>query len=123
MRKLFLLLCIVGAAVVCEAQAANGFTKVSNVTVTVYTDTTCPNLSTCGYQVTSLDANGFESTPALCATGVLCFSTNIVVVTMPSSGAHSVNLSWTASTTPGVTYNVYRHIGPLPPSNLNAVVN
>jgi fibronectin type 3 domain-containing protein len=106
-----------------KAQAGAGFTKISNVSVLTYADTTCPDLSTCYYQVTALDAQGFESAPAPCSTTVLCQGGNMAVAVMPSSGTHTNTLTWVASTSTAITYNVSRHIGPLAPSNLNAVVN
>jgi len=107
-----------------NAQAATGFTKVGNVSTLAYTDATCPNQSTCYYQVTAVDANGFESGPAACAgSPQLCVGGNEAVAVMPSSGTHTVSLGWTASTSTGVTYNVYRHFRPLPASNLAATVN
>lgn len=106
-----------------NGQASTGFTKVSNVSTTSFGDTTCPNQSTCYYQVTTLDAQGFESQPASCASTQLCVNGNIAAAIMPSSGTHSVSLLWNASPTTGVTYNIYRHIGPLAASNLSTTVN
>src|SRR5262252_3891472 len=39
---------------------------------------------------------------------------------LTSTGIHSVSLTWTASTTPGVTYNIYRSTtsGSFPPTPL-----
>jgi hypothetical protein len=119
-----LLICAVFAlGTISQAQAASGFTKVGNVTTLTYSDATCPNQSTCYYQVTALDASGFESAPAACASTQLCVGGNIAVAVMPSSGTHTVALAWLASGSTGVTYNVYRHIGPLPASGLGATVN
>jgi len=122
---LIILLCFaVLFAMPADAQAASGFTRIANgVAATTYTDAGCPLQSTCYYQVTALDASGFESIPATCGTTQLCVGGNQVVASMPSSGTHTVALTWTASTTTGATYNVYRHIGPLPPSNATATVN
>lgn len=121
-RVLFVILALSLSAM---AQASPGFTKIntSPITGTNFTDAACANLNTCFYQVTTVDANGFESGPATCATTAICVGGNTVIATMPSSGTHTVAVSWTASTTPSVTYNVYRHVGPLPASGANAVVN
>lgn len=122
-NKLVLAVLLLAGVSFAKAQSP-GFTKLGNVpTGVTYTDSTCPNQSTCYYQVTALDAQNFESVPSACGTSQLCVGGNIAVVSMPSSGTHSVTLTWTASTSTGVTYNVYRHIGPLAASNLSAVVN
>lgn len=126
MKKLFIFLSLLflsAISTVANAQAATGFTKVGNVTTLTYVDSTCPDLSTCYYQVTALDAQGFESGPAACAATQLCQNGNMAVAIMPSSGVHTVTLTWGASATASVSYNVYRHIGPLSPSGLGAVVN
>ena len=113
-----LLFCATGAL----AQAPAGFTKLANVSAATYTDATCANQTTCYYVVTAVDATGHESPPSACGPAVLCFGGNQAVAVMPSSGTHTVLLTWTASPTAGVTYNVYEHTGPLTASNLNAVV-
>jgi fibronectin type 3 domain-containing protein len=104
-------------------QAATGFTKIGSSTTTTYTDSTCANQTTCYYQVTAVDSVGHESLPASCGASVLCFGGNQAVATMPSSGTHTVALSWAASLTTGATYNVYRAVGPLPPSTISLVIN
>jgi len=105
-------------------QASAGFTKIGNTANVTYTDATCPNSSSCYYQVTSLDSTGHESQPAMCAASQLCFATNQAVAQMPSSGTHTVVLSWTAPTgVSGVTFNVYQHIGPPSPTLVMATVN
>lgn len=106
-----------------NAQASAGFTSIGASTTTTFSDTTCPNQSTCYYQVTSIDPAGFESAPASCASSQLCIGGNTAVAVMPSSGTHTVALSWTASTTVGATYKIYRHIGPLSATGLSATVN
>lgn len=123
MKKFLFVLVLSLLSLPATAQAASGFTKLSNVSTTTYTDSSCPNQSTCYYQVTALDSQGFESAPAACASTALCLAGTEVVAIMPSSGVHTVTLGWTASTSTGVTYNVYRHIGPFPASNVNVVVN
>lgn len=122
MKKLILLACILYSVASC-AQAPSGFTKLANVTSTTYSDSTCPNQTSCYYAVTAVDATGHESPSAQCAGTQLCFGGNQAVAIMPSSGTHTVSLSWTASTSTGVTYNVYQHIGPFAPSGLSATVN
>jgi hypothetical protein len=109
-----------------SAQASAGFTKIGTATTTTFSDSGtlgCPLQSTCYYQVTSVDANGFESSPAACAATQLCVSGNTAAAIMPSSGTHSVTVNWVASPTTGVTYNVYRHTGPLPGSGVSTTVN
>jgi fibronectin type 3 domain-containing protein len=122
MRKIILAIFLMVAPAM-AAQVASGFTKISNATTTTFTDATCPLMSTCGYQVTAVDASGFESAVAACSSTQLCIGGNIAVAIMPSSGTHSVALSWTASTSTGVSYVIYRHIGPLPAANLSVTVN
>jgi fibronectin type 3 domain-containing protein len=99
-------------------QAPLGFTKLANVSALTYTDTSCPDGATCYYQVTVMDATGHESTGASCAATQLCLGGNQAAQGMPSSGTHTVTLTWIASPTSGVTYNVYQHIGPVAASGL-----
>src|ERR1700691_506837 len=107
MKKTFIIVVILLlSAVAAGAQAGAGFTKISNVSVLTYADTTCPDLSTCYYQVTALDSQGFESAPAPCSTTALCQGGNMAVAVMPSSGTHTNTLTWVASTSTAVTYNV-----------------
>src|SRR5258705_8189292 len=101
-----------------HAQAPVGFTKLANVTVLTYTDATCPNQTTCYYVVVAADSLGTESQPGACGVNQLCVNTFEAVAQMPSSGTHTVGLSWTASPSTGVSYNVYSHIGPLPVANV-----
>lgn len=131
MKKSLLLRIVLGAmfalgsliSPVSQAQASAGFTKIGNVSAFTFSDATCPNQSTCYYQVTALDSAGFESAAATCSSTQLCVGGNIAVATMPSSGTHTVTLAWLASGTTGVTYNVYRHIGPLSATAMSATVN
>ena len=58
----------------------------TNVTSAAYTDTTCPDGSTCYYPVTAVNSTGTESLPS-----------NVAKDVMPTSGSHSVSLSWNAS--------------------------
>jgi fibronectin type 3 domain-containing protein len=123
MRKIMLAAAFLICALPARAQAPTGFTKLANVTVLTYTDTACANLSTCYYVVTAVDANGFESAPASCDATALCVGGTEAAAVMPSSGTHTVTLTWTTSSTLTVSYNVYVHRGALPPTNLKPVVN
>lgn len=106
-----------------SAQAPAGFTKLSTTTALTFTDTTCPDMTSCFYVVTAVDAIGEESQPAACATGQLCVNGTQAVAQMPSSGTHTVTLAWVAPTGTGpFSYNLYVHIGPLPPSGFAATV-
>lgn len=105
------------------AQASPGFSKIGNVSTLTYTDAGCADQTTCYYQITAVDAAGHESQPAACAINQLCFATNQLVAVMPSSGTHTVVLAWTASPTTGVTYNIYRAVGPLAAGGATATVN
>lgn len=122
LRNLIFLFCIFAVSLFAQGGGSNGFSKLQNVTTTSYTDSTCPNATTCYYQVTAQDSFGFESGPATCGPSQLCINGNTAVVQMPSSGTHTVTLNWTAST--GATsYNVYRHLPPLGPIGFSATVN
>lgn len=119
----FLALLSIWLALPAIAQAASpGYTKIGTATGTTFSDPSCPNQSSCYYQVTAIDSGGFESGPASCAATSLCVGGNQVVAVMPSSGTHTVGLAWTASATTAVSYNIYRHIGPLPPASVSIVV-
>jgi hypothetical protein len=122
MKKLLAFLLFFAPSVL-PAQVPAGFVKLSNVAVLTYTDATCPDLTTCEYFIVAVDASGVESAGASCAALQLCVNGNIVVAQMPSSGVHTVTLSWGASPTTGVTYNVYSHAGPLPATNAKSTVN
>jgi hypothetical protein len=125
MRKLWITLILTLACGAAHAQASSGYTKLntSPVTTLTYTDSSCPLQTSCYYEVTSVDAQGFESIPGTCAATQLCVGGNQMYVQMPTSGTHTVTLSWIASSTPSVTYNVYRHIGPFGPTGGTATVN
>ena len=95
-----------------KAQGTTGYTKVGTVTGLTFTDTTVADGSVYNYEVTASNAAG-ESGPS-----------NIITVTIPASGTHSVAASWSAST--GATsYSVYRFLVQVPaaPSGFQAVVN
>lgn len=121
--KLWTLVLLLLAAGSLWGQASSGFTKIASTASTSYIDSTCPDQTTCYYQVTAVDSTGHESQAAVCATNQLCFSTNEAVAQMPSSGTHTVTVNWTASTTSNVTYNVYQHLGPVSPGPVSATVN
>jgi hypothetical protein len=112
-------------AAMAHAQAAAGFVKINTAPVagTAYTDASCPDNVSCYYQVTAVDSAGFESKPSTCASTATCVAGTELVVGMPSTGTHTVALNWTASTSTGVSYNVYQHVGPFPASNLGGTVN
>jgi fibronectin type 3 domain-containing protein len=117
---------VVLAVGIANAQAIPpGFTKITTTAATAvtYTDSTCANQTTCYYMVTAVDAQGHESPAAACSATQLCFGGNQAVAVMPSSGTHTVALSWIASTSTVTGYNVYRATGPLSASSLAAVVN
>jgi hypothetical protein len=123
-RSLLIALLLFTASVSVAAQAPAGFTKIANVTSGVtYVDATCPDTITCYYVVTALDASGHESQPAACATGQTCINGIQAQGIMPNTGTHTVTLTWVASTSTGVSYNVYQHVGPFPASGLSLVVN
>lgn len=122
-RKLSLLILGLALAIPAWAQAVPaGFAKVTNVSTTTYTDAACADQTTCYYLVTAVDAGGHESPGAACSTSTLCFGGNQAAAVMPSSGTHTVLLTWVASASTGVTYNVYRAVGPLAASGLSATV-
>lgn len=123
MKKITILLFFILVSIITHAQASQGFTLLKNVSALTYVDSTCPDMTSCFYEVTAVDSSGHESQPAPCSTGQLCFNGNQAIAQMPSSGTHTVTLTWTASPTSGVTYNVYSHIGPTPPGGIGAVVN
>lgn len=123
---LLLALCMPIAAV---AQSTPGFTKIGSTAagVTTFTDSGCQNTAqnTCYYEVTAVDANGHESAISACAANApLCFNGNQAQIVMPGTGTHTVSVTWLASTTiPAPIYNVYRAVGPLPPTGMTATVN
>lgn len=85
----------------------------SGITGTTYVDSTTPNGSINYYVVVAVNATGQYSTCTPIAGPE----------TIPGSGVHTVSLSWTASTTSGVTYSVFRAVAPNPPTSLTATVN
>ena len=67
----------------------------TNVTSASYTATTCADGSTCYYAVTAVNSSGAESLPS-----------NVAKAVMPTSGSHSVSLSWNTSAGAN-SYRVY----------------
>jgi fibronectin type 3 domain-containing protein len=124
MKTRYLLILLLSCVLYAQAAPA-GFTKITTTaaTATTYTDSTCANQTTCYYFVTAVDAAGHESPGAACGTTQLCFGGNQGVAIMPSSGTHTVAVSWTASTSTVTGYNVYRAVGPLAAGSLAVVVN
>jgi hypothetical protein len=76
--------------------SAPSVSLISGLTTTSYIDTTVTDGTVYGYVVTAVDMAG-----STC-------SNVIANATIPSTGTHTVTLSWTASTTVGVTYSVFR---------------
>lgn len=112
MKRLAFLCLILAVSISAVAQPPAGFTKIGTSASTSYTDSTCPDGAKCYYYVTAVNSSGEESAVSNEAAGAI-----------PTTGAHTVSLNWTASTTTGVTYNVYQQIGPFAPSGLTATVN
>ncbi len=116
-RALLYLSLMVFSAAMARAQATScntqGATQIaSGLTATNYTDTTVSSGANYGYVAVAENLAGISPCSNI-VTGVL----------IPSAGAHSVLLTWTASATPGVTYAVFRAAAPSAPGNLSAIVN
>lgn len=106
------LLLMLSLSAYAQAGLPAGYTKIASaVPTTSYTDSTCPDATTCYYYVTAVDSAGAES-------GV----SNQAFATIPATGTHTVSLTWSETTT-GVTFNVYQHVGPLAPSAVSGVVH
>lgn len=120
------LICAATLAPTARAQSfpGAGFVKLNTTPVTglTFTDSACQLITGCYYAVLAVDSSGAESAPATCAANQLCSNGNVLVVIMPSSGIHTVLVSWIASTSTVVGYNVYVHRGPLPASSATATV-
>lgn len=105
---------------------ATGFSKLAAVSSgTTYVDSTCPDGTTCYYQVFALDSNGVASSagvPSALPPASFQGTQDYVTGVIPSAGTHSVTLSWTANTG-DVSYVVYRYTPPLAPGGFTAVVN
>lgn len=115
-RALTLLLAVLALGAGALAQSTpctNGFTQVSTapITGTTFTDSTVTDGNTYVYMITANNAAGFA------CSGV---STQLPI---PSTGVHSVALSWIASTTSGVTYAVFRAQNPAPSGTPSGTVN
>jgi hypothetical protein len=110
---LLLLYALVGNPL--RGQVPSGYTKINTapITGTTYTDSTCLDATNCTYVATAVNSSGVESQPSAASN----------VASIPTSGTHTVSLAWTASATPGVTYNLYRIESPLPPGAPTAAVN
>jgi hypothetical protein len=120
-----LLLALMAVPAKSQVLVPAGFTKLNTALVTAltYTDTACPNQTSCYYYVTAVDAIGAESNGAACAPTQLCVNGNMAVAQTPSSGTHTVVATWAASSSTVAGYNVYVHRGPLSGSNLAVTVN
>ena len=87
-----------------SVQLSSGLTTVS------YTDSTPVDGTTYAYIVTAVDFAGYAC------------SNLVLNITIPSTGTHTVALTWVASSTPSVTYSVFRAQVPIAPI-LTVVVN
>ena len=96
-------------------QVPSGYTKINTapITGTTFTDSTCTDATNCTYVATAVSVAGIESQPSAVS--------NTAV--MPVTGTHTVTVTWNASPTPNVTYNLYRIESPIPPGAPTAVVN
>jgi fibronectin type 3 domain-containing protein len=115
MKRLLLLFTLLTASALAAQSVPCGAPAVplaTNVALTTYTDAAIVNGATYFYAVNAVDANGNAST-----------CTSVVTASIPATGTHTVTLTWTASTTPGVTYAVFRAQAPNPPTNLTKTVN
>jgi hypothetical protein len=104
---LVLLLCGVGSIRTLYAQATTGYTKLNTTPIsgTTFTTGALVDGGVYNFEVTAQDAHGQESVPS-----------NIVTGVVPATGTHTATVTWTASVTPGVTYNVYDQLVPIPNS-------
>lgn len=86
-------------------------------TIVTYTDTTPADGATYAYWVTAYSC----PVPQVCLESI---PSNAPTVNIPGTGTHTVTLSWTVSTSMGVTgQNIYRYPAPAPPSGISLVVN
>lgn len=109
MKRLIVLIAIIYAS--CNAFAVCPGTQISKQqTALTFTDATVTDGAKYTYSVTAVGPTG-ES---------VCDSAPLLVI--PATGTHSVVLTWAASTTPGVTYNVYRSSPPNPPTAITETV-
>ena len=112
-KRLLFLGLVVFCAANAFAQAGAGYTKIASTNGLSQIDTAVTDGDVYQYQVTAINQFG-ESTP---------ITSNVAPI--PATGTHSVTLSWGASPTAGVTYNVYRITGAPPnsPGAFTAAVN
>jgi hypothetical protein len=114
MKRTLLIALILGLAQAAFAGCMIGSTKIntSPVAATTFNDSVVVDGNSYYYQATAVDANGFESA---------CSNTSNRA-DIPSTGTHSVTLTWTASS--GATgYNIYRVVVPVPPINFSGTWN
>ena len=121
MKKMFLAIGFVLLAGIAGAQTTQsqcnaditsaGPALTTGLITTTYNDTTVVDGVAYGYIVTAVDP-----------WGVAC-SNQLLNVTIPTTGTHSVTLNWVASATSGVTYSVFRATPPASPAGLAATVN
>jgi fibronectin type 3 domain-containing protein len=111
--KKFLLACFLfvsSLALAANPCGMGGVQVATGLTVLTYVDTSVSQGTTYTYGVTATDVNGLES---ICSNRVTPFVPNT-----PPPPPHQVTLTWNASTTSGVTYNVYKITPPNPPTGL-----
>ena len=102
----------VHAQVTINPPPGNGWVQIaSGLTVLTYVDSTCKDGTTCYYAVESADQFGVG------------LDTTYVTAAIPATGTHTVTLTWTASTTPNVTYTLFQGPPPVPAAGLAAVTN
>jgi hypothetical protein len=109
---LFLAAFSYGQTTCSQAVASPSVQLISGLTATSFLDTTVVDGTTYGYVVAAYNNLGMFS----------C-SNILTSVVIPATGTHSVSLTWIASTTPGVTYGVFRASAPAPAVSLTATVN
>jgi hypothetical protein len=109
----FLVLLLIGIPFF--GQVPSGYVKINSapITGTTFTDSGCADATNCTYIATAVSVSGVESQPSS--------PSNTAVV--PVTGTHTVAVSWVASPTANVTYNLYRIESPVPPGAPTAVVN
>lgn len=99
----FLTLTLLASSAHAQSAPIPGYSKIiSGVTATTFVDTSCADAQQCFYYVTAVDSLG-ESAPSA--------QTNATVPA--TSTVHTITVSWVASVTPSVTYNVYKGAVPL----------
>ena len=81
----------------CQGAGCSNFVEIATPSGTAYNDSSLLPSTTYSYRVRATDAAGNLSSYS-----------NVATATTTLSISHSVTLSWVASTTPSVSYNVYR---------------